>query len=100
MAHYGWRRYVPVAERREKAERELKKLRGKGKSLQPVRIEGHIIARTFWGKAWCSHLEGFCDFANRLPRGRMYVRNGSVCHLEIRPTEVMARVSGSRGCTR
>ncbi len=32
---------------------------------------------------WCEHIENFSDYENRLPRGRTYVRNGSVCHLEI-----------------
>jgi hypothetical protein len=55
----------------------------KGARYQAVEIEGRKIARTFWGEAWCDHLESFSDYANRLPRGRTYVRNGSVCHLEI-----------------
>ena len=33
--------------------------------------------------------------SNRLPRGRTYVRNGSVCHLDIRPGHIEAMVSGS-----
>jgi uncharacterized Zn finger protein len=93
--YYGWKPYVPVAERRRKAEKELQKLAKKGLDIQPVRIQGRTIARTFWGKAWCAHLESFSDYANRLPRGRTYVRNGSVCHLEIRKGEVRAKVSGS-----
>jgi uncharacterized Zn finger protein len=35
------------------------------------------------------------DYANRLPRGRTYVRNGSVVHLDIRAGEIEATVSGS-----
>ena len=35
------------------------------------------------------------DYANRLPRGRTYVRNGSVVHLDIRSGEIEATVSGS-----
>ena len=58
-------------------------------------IEGRKIAATFWGEAWCDHLESFSDFANRLPRGRTYVRNGSVCHLAIAKGHVEAKVSGS-----
>ena len=86
MAFWGeWGRYVPVAERRAKARREMDKLRKKGKNIQPVTIDGRTIARSFWGKGWCDHLESFSDYANRLPRGRTYVRNGSVCHLDIRP---------------
>jgi uncharacterized Zn finger protein len=70
-------------------------LRKKGVSVQPVEIQGRKIARTFWGEAWCEHLESFSDYANRLPRGRTYVRNGSVCHLEIGKGEVVAKVAGS-----
>jgi len=92
---YGWKEYVPVEERRLNAERAMGKMRARGERLQPVRIEGRSIARTFWGKAWCDHLEGFSDFENRLPRGRTYVRNGSVCHLEIRKGQIEAKVSGS-----
>ena len=96
MAFWGeWGRYVPVAERRAKARREMDKLRKKGKNIQPVTIDGRTIARSFWGKGWCDHLESFSDYANRLPRGRTYVRNGSVCHLDIRPGRIEAIVSGS-----
>jgi uncharacterized Zn finger protein len=70
-------------------------LRKKGVDIQPIKIEGLKIAKTFWGKAWCEHLEQFSDFANRLPRGRTYVRNGSVCHLAIEKGQVEAKVSGS-----
>ena len=90
----SWARYVPVAERRARARRAMGKLR-KGKHIQPIDIEGRTIARSFWGKGWCDHLESFSDFANRLPRGRRYVRNRSVCHLEIRPGHIEAIVSGS-----
>jgi len=96
MAFWGeWGRYVPVAERRAKARREMDKLRKKGKNIQPVTIDGRTIARSFWGKGWCDHLESFSDYANRLPRGRSYVRNGSVCHLDIQPGRIEAIVSGS-----
>jgi uncharacterized Zn finger protein len=73
----------------------MDKLRKKGKNIQPVTIDGRAIARSFWGKGWCDHLASFSDYANRLPRGRTYVRNGSVCHLDIRPGRIDAIVSGS-----
>jgi len=75
--------------------KKLEKLRKKGLDVQPVEIEGRKIARTFWGEAWCDHLESFSDYENRLPRGRTYVRNGSVCHLDIAKGEINAMVSGS-----
>ena len=92
----GWAPYVPVAARRRKAEREIEKLRKKGAVLSPVKIEGRQIARTFWGKAWCDNLESYRDYENRLPRGRTYVRNGSVVDLQIAPREITAIVSGSK----
>ncbi|MGJ5813730.1 SWIM zinc finger family protein [Paludibaculum fermentans] len=92
---WGWTRYVPVAERRRKALRELEKLRKQGKVITPVILEGRTIARTFWGKAWCTNLESYSDYANRLPRGRTYVRNGSVVNLELTPGLICAHVSGS-----
>ena len=90
-----WPRYVPVAERRAKAARQLEKMRKKGRPIDPVIIEGRTIAKTFWGKAWCENLESYRDFENRLPRGRTYVRNGSVLDLQIAPLAVTAMVSGS-----
>lgn len=96
MAWYGeWRPYVSVAQRRAQAQREMNAMRKKGANIQPVEIEGRKIAKTFWGEAWCDHLESFSDFANRLPRGRTYVRNGSVCHLAISRGKIEAKVSGS-----
>ncbi len=53
------------------------------------------IAKTFWGKGWCDNLECYSDYANRLPRGRTYVRNGSVIDLKITKGEVRAQVVGS-----
>lgn len=93
--YYGWRPYVPVAERRRQALLKMEKLRKKGQPVSPVELEGRTIARTFWGKAWCDNLERYSDYSNRLPRGRTYVRNGSVIDLQIEPGEVKALVSGS-----
>ena len=92
---WDWRPYVPVAQRRAQAILKMEKLRKKGVNIQPVRIDGRQIVRTFWGRAWCEHLEKFSDYENRLPRGRSYVRNGSVCHLDIQKGRIAAKVSGS-----
>jgi uncharacterized Zn finger protein len=92
---YGFRPYVPVAQRRHQAQREMEKMRTKGLEVLPIVINGRFIAKTFWGKAWCENLESYSDFENRLPRGRTYVRNGSVVHLEIQPGSISALVSGS-----
>ena len=92
---WGWRPYVSVAERRLEALRKMDVRRKKGHSVSPVMIQGRTIVSTFWGKAWCDNLERYSDFANRLPRGRTYVRNGSVIDLQISSGEIKALVSGS-----
>jgi uncharacterized Zn finger protein len=84
-----------VAEKRRRAEKKLAQMKKKGRAITPVRPEGRTIARTFWGKAWCDNLESYSDYENRLPRGRTYLRNGSVVHLEIAGGRVEALVSGS-----
>jgi uncharacterized Zn finger protein len=95
MSYYEYTPYVSVAERRAKAQKQLEKMKKKGLKVQPVQLSGRKIADSFWGKGWCDHMESFGDYANRLPRGRSYVRNGSVCHLEIKPGRIEAIVSGS-----
>jgi uncharacterized Zn finger protein len=95
MSYFEWPAYVSVAEKRREAERQLAKLRKKGQSVAPVTIEGRTIANTFWGKSWCTNLERYSDFATRLPRGRSYVRNGSVLDLQIAKGAVVAMVAGS-----
>jgi uncharacterized Zn finger protein len=92
---YNWRPHVPVAARRHQAARELAALRKSGQAVSPVVIQRRTIASTFWGKAWCDNLERYSDYSNRLPRGRSYVRNGSVIHLQVEPGLVTALVSGS-----
>ncbi|VAX32933.1 Helicase, SNF2/RAD54 family [hydrothermal vent metagenome] len=95
MSWDDYKPYVPVAARQTKAKKAMQKLQKKGETILPVELNGRIIARSFWGKAWCDHLETFSDYENRLPRGRRYVRNGSVCHLEIETGMIRAIVSGS-----
>jgi uncharacterized Zn finger protein len=92
---YSFRPYVSVAARRARAAREVQKRKKKGQTITPVAIEGRTIASSFWGKAWCKNLESYSDYENRLPRGRTYVRNGSVVHLQIHPGKITALVSGS-----
>ena len=88
--------YVPVAARRARAARKVASLRKQGKKVQPVESTGNLIARSFWGKRWCKHMESFSDYRNRLPRGRSYARHGAVCDLAIRAGRVDALVFGTR----
>src|SRR5664279_3046469 len=95
MSYYEWHAYVPVAEKRRQAERKLAKLKKQGRSVAPVRIEGRTITKSFWGKSWCVNLERYSDYENRLPRGRTYVRNGSVIDLQIAKGEISAVAAAS-----
>jgi uncharacterized Zn finger protein len=95
MSYGSWKPYVSVAERRRKAEKAAAKAAKSGARLAPVTASGGKIAKTFWGQAWCDNLEHYSDFANRLPRGRTYVRNGSVIDLQLAPGQVRAQVMGS-----
>lgn len=95
MTYWGFKRYVPVAERRQKAEKAAAKATKAGAQLSPIAPYRGAMAKTFWGKAWCENLERYSDFANRLPRGRTYARNGLVIDLKITAGAVRAQVMGS-----
>jgi uncharacterized Zn finger protein len=95
LSWYQWRDYVPVAERRRQAERKVAALKKRGKTVSPVKIEGRDIAKSFWGRSWCLNLERYSDYDTRLPRGRTYVRNGSVVDLQIAKGKLTAMVAGS-----
>lgn len=90
-----WAPYVPVAVRRARAMGKLKALEKKGLVVSPVEADGRELTRTFWGQAWCRNLESYSDYENRLPRGRTYLRNGSVMHLEVASGRVTGLVCGS-----
>jgi len=95
MTYWQFPRYVSVAEKRARAEKKLKQLKKKNPAVRPVRIEGRAIARTWWGKAWNDNLERYADYANRIGRGRSYVRHRAVLDLQIEPGRVSALVQGS-----
>lgn len=94
---WDYKPYVPVARRKAKGLRHVAAMKKRGEVVEPVEAatpRGRIAA-SFWGQAWCEHLESYSDLANRLPRGRSYLRNGSVLHLGIAPGEIQALVMGS-----
>lgn len=90
-----WGKYVPVYQRKIQAKKQMDKLKKSGALIEPIEIQGRAIAKEFWGKKWCDHIENYADYENRLPRGRTYVRNGSICHLGIEEGLIDAIVSGS-----
>ncbi len=95
MSWHSYGPYVSAAERKANAANEMAKRAMSGKKVDPVIIEGRQIAKTFWGLAWCSHIEILSDFASRLEKGKRYARNGSVVHLEISKGKIEAIVKGS-----
>ena len=98
--YYGFREYVPVAQKKAQGVRHAAQVAKKqGRQPAPVQLAGRKIATTFWGKAWNENLEAYSDYANRLPRGATYLRNGSVVDLVIKPRKIEAIVAGSETYT-
>ena len=103
MAWYGsdgWDYYPPylsVGEKKARGALALATLLKKARrTAEPVVApRGRRFTATFWGQAWADNLERYADLANRLSRGRAYLRNGSVLDLVIRPGQVEAYVAGS-----
>jgi uncharacterized Zn finger protein len=95
MADWWGRRYIPVAERKERAADLILSLEAEGRTLSPVKLPGKTIASSFWGKLWCDTLERYRDYETRLPRGKSYVRQGAVVDLRIEPCQISAMVMGT-----
>lgn len=94
-----WSRFAqPTADEvGARARRAKKQLGDEGLEMTPVEpVTARLITTTFWGKAWCRNLLQYSDYANRMPRGRSYVRHGSVIHLAMDAGAIHALVSGSR----
>ncbi len=99
MGSYDWNGYGPYVSKAEKIQKALKtreKMAKKGVVLDPVIVEERTISRTWWGQSWIQNLERYADYSNRLPRGRSYLRNGSILDLKIDSNKITALVTGSR----
>lgn len=88
-------KYVSISEKKDKAQKQIEKLKKKDKGINPVIIKGKKIAETWWGIAWNKNLESYADFSNRISRGKSYVKNGFILDLKINSGEVTALVQGS-----
>lgn len=88
-------KYESVQDRKNKAEEYVKKMASKGIIFSPVKIEGSKIASRWWGIMWCKNLERYSDYANRIPRGKSYCKNGNVIDLKIEAGKIQALVMGS-----
>ena len=74
----------------------VKRAGAKGKTMEPIVIQGRKIAKSWWGETWCHNLERYADYESRLDRGKRYVRTGAVVDLKIAKGKVSARVQGRR----
>lgn len=92
---WGYPKYIPVAQKKNDAAKQLEKLKKKNPAINPVIINGTKVANTWWGIAWNKNLESYADYANRIGRGRSYVRNGFVLDLSIETGVITALVQGS-----
>ena len=65
--------------------------------VDPVReiLFTNEVARSFWGRTWCSNLEDGGASRHKLARGRTYVRCGAVVNLRIFEGRAFARVIGT-----
>lgn len=95
MSYWGYAPYVSVAEKKARAEKKLKQLKKKMPGIQPVILSGTTLARSWWAKSWNTNLERYADYANRIDRGKSYLRHGAVLDLKIVPGKVRAMVLGS-----
>jgi uncharacterized Zn finger protein len=86
-----------VAVKKANAEKLIANLKKTRPDIQPICPTGRNLAQSFWGKAWCKHLETYADHENRIGRGHSYVRNSAVCHLAATAGHITALVAGSQG---
>ncbi len=92
----GYFEYTSADEVRSRAASSQRKLAAKKVTTEPVVVTGRKLVQTWWGQAWVKNLERYADFANRLSRGRSYVRAGAIIDLKIEPGQILAKVQGSR----
>lgn len=93
---YGFPKQPTMAELKAKAARVVQRERNLGHDMRPVGpLSGRKVAKSWWGAAWCDNLERYADFANRIDRGKRYVRAGAVVDLDIMEGRIEAEVLGS-----
>lgn len=91
-----WYDYENTADLKAAVLRKIEKRRKQGETFEVFEApKGTKLASSFWGKAWCRHLEQYGGYETRLPRGRSYLRQGNVYNLTIAGGLVTATVAGS-----
>lgn len=94
MSYYEYPKYKK--KKKIDPNQQIAKYAKKKIAIEPVIIEGRKIAKTWWGIAWIENLEDYSDYENRIPRGRSYVRSGSVIDLKISEGKINALVQGTK----
>ncbi len=92
---FYYNEYVSVAQRKEKALKSIERLKKDYPNIEPVIIEGKVIAKSWWGQSWNKNLELYADYGNRIQRGRNYIKSNCVLDLQISEGLVTAIVQGS-----
>lgn len=88
--------YVPLAEKRARAEKKIAKLKKEGLKANPIKATTNHIGRSRLAKAWCTYLEMLPgSSASRFRKGKTCVRNGSIYHFEVGNGVIKALVMGS-----
>src|SRR3954468_7946872 len=93
----SWYSYHDAREQKAELRLEMMRRRQRGEKFEVLSAPAgsRKLVHTFWGKAWCTHLESHSNYEYRLPRGRSYLRQGNVYNLVIEPGVVTAQVGGS-----
>lgn len=92
---WGYSEYVSVAKKQQYARDSAKKLEKKLGKVDPIKVIGRKIAKSWWGIKWNDNLENYADYSNRLPRGRSFLKNGTFVHLSIVKNEILAYIQGT-----
>jgi hypothetical protein len=96
MSFDSYPRYIPTTVNKSMIAKSTERLKKLNTDIQPVIIEGRLLAKNWWGKAWNQNLESYADYSNRISRGKSYVRSGAVLDLKITRGTIEALVQGSR----
>ena len=96
MARYGYGSFWGYQEREIAGPVTIRKRLGRDPIPVAAPPRKRKTAESFWGQAWCDHLETYRSMANRLPRGRTYLRQGAVRDLFIERGRVTALVQGTQ----
>lgn len=92
----SWYNHSEAADQKEQLALEIERRRKRGETFEPfVAPITKKLTTQFWGHAWCRHLETYCGYETRLPKGRSYLRAGHVYNLTVAPGLITAEVAGS-----